>query len=221
MKRVLLGLFFAAVVAQADEPKAPPTMPSEVTLSSGRVLRNVQVLRWDKDRVVLKHAGGTEPVPFSLFKVPAEADARVIRAAALDAEAKARLVAAKQDAVKAEEKETRKGQAFIVTRGAGAYKMAGLTVYVLPQEAWSAMDTNTQPIFLPAPLATLTTDSDGNFEVTLPHGTPFVLLAQGHRLAGTREEIYEWRVRSADFKPGETIILGNDNHWPTQRVYRF
>lgn len=58
-----------AVGSFAEETLKPiRSMPSEVTLTSGRVLRKVEVIRWQKDRVVLKHAGGADPIAFSLIK---------------------------------------------------------------------------------------------------------------------------------------------------------
>jgi hypothetical protein len=54
------------------------------------------------------------------------------------------------------------------------------------------------------------TDSDGNFNLTLPPGT-YIFTAIGNRLAGGSMETYEWAVRIEAKKPTQKIMLSNDN----------
>lgn len=49
-------------------------MPAEVTLTSGRILRKVEVVKWEKDRVILKHSAGINTIAFSIIKVPSQED---------------------------------------------------------------------------------------------------------------------------------------------------
>lgn len=81
MKTLALFLVCAASIFAAEPDKTSLEMPLEVTLTSGRVLRNVQVLRWESNRVVLKYSGGADPIAFSLFKVPAPTELPAIRTA--------------------------------------------------------------------------------------------------------------------------------------------
>jgi len=63
MKTILLALLLCSSVL-AEEAKTLPPLPSSVTLKNGYVLKNVSVVRWDKDAVVLKHSAGVDPVRF-------------------------------------------------------------------------------------------------------------------------------------------------------------
>lgn len=73
---------------QKTEDKPAPTMPSEVTLTSGRVLRKVQVMGWKDDAVLLKSAAGLERVPFAVIKSVPLADLQAMRKAAKAEKAK-------------------------------------------------------------------------------------------------------------------------------------
>lgn len=63
----------------AEAEKPVPVMPREITLTSGRVLRDVQVIRWESNRVVLKHAAGVDPIAFSLIKSPTAAELKAMQ----------------------------------------------------------------------------------------------------------------------------------------------
>ena len=216
---MILMATLAAVMVNAEE-KPVPTMPETVTLTSGRVLRKVSVVRWEKDRVVLKYAGGVDPIAFSLIKSISREDLEAIRAETRKSEDRARALQTNPAASKSETVQYR-GRVIILTPVAGKTMLSGITVYILPEGAWSAIDTATNPIWLPAPLAKQVSDADGRFDFTLPKGLPFVLLAQGHKMAGSREEKYEWRMRSAEMKQLPTILLANDTLASEQRKYEF
>lgn len=53
--------------AAAAEPQANTRIfvPSEVTLTNGATLHRVTVVRWQKEAVVLRHAGGVDPVRYA------------------------------------------------------------------------------------------------------------------------------------------------------------
>lgn len=98
MKSLLVWFaLIALAVARGADDKAqetpPPSMPSEVLLTSGRTLRGVKVVRWERDRVVLKHAAGVDPIAFSIIKSVPRADLERMRdlgmaAAKIDMEVK-------------------------------------------------------------------------------------------------------------------------------------
>lgn len=106
MKTLCLYLCLVVGILGAEEAKKPaPVMPPEVTLTTGRVLRKVEVIRWEKDRVVLKYSGGVDPIAFSLIKsiTPeqlAELKAQGMERANIAAETK--KLAAQVDAMKGE-----------------------------------------------------------------------------------------------------------------------
>jgi hypothetical protein len=64
-------LFFSLFIGLFSFLSAAPhlhSLPQDITLKSGRVLKDVEVVRWERDRVVVKYFGGqVEPVPFSLI----------------------------------------------------------------------------------------------------------------------------------------------------------
>lgn len=63
MKRTILALAFCATIAASEEIKP---LPSEIALKNNAKVRRIEnVVRWEKDRVVVKHAGGTDPVLFA------------------------------------------------------------------------------------------------------------------------------------------------------------
>jgi hypothetical protein len=84
-----LAIYLALVIGMmaTDQPKEKPVpiMPTEVTLTSGRVLKNVQVVRWEKERVVLKYSGGVDPVAFSIIKSVPRSDLEEMQKAGIQA----------------------------------------------------------------------------------------------------------------------------------------
>lgn len=68
MKKILLSLcFLVGVVTAAEKPAEELKLPEEIVLKSGRTLKNISVVRWEQDRVVLKFTGGADPIPFSII----------------------------------------------------------------------------------------------------------------------------------------------------------
>lgn len=63
---------------------------------------------------------------------------------------------------------------------------------------------------LPTPAESDKTGSDGQFEMSLPSGTPHFLVAEASRSLNASKEVYRWTV---PITPGDTqeIILSNDN----------
>lgn len=185
-------------------------MPSEVTLTTGRVLRNVQVVRWETNRVVLKYSGGVDPIAFSLFKSPTPDQLPAIRENDLEKKASTTTKAGV---------EPRKitGQVFVTTRGAGSYKFSGAPVYTFSPEAIESarqrfsgrlpagfrMRSSEEQAVIAAntwagllgdetPLASTTTDADGNFILPLKPGQNAWLFCIAGRLVGSTKEQNIW-----------------------------
>lgn len=65
MKTILcLFLLLALSLSAEDKKPEPPALPVKMVLKNGSVLNSVKVVRWEKDRVVLKHGGGVDPIRF-------------------------------------------------------------------------------------------------------------------------------------------------------------
>jgi hypothetical protein len=236
MKRllfVLLAGLCAAAIGAEDKPM--PVMPDEVTLTTGRVLRKVQVVRWEKDRVVLKYSGGVDPIAFSLIAEPLRSELPVIRAASKAVATKAAAEASRQI----------EGQVFIVSQGRTNYKLGDLNVYFVPKEEMdnflannsvsSEYEKERNAVYVPmggfpqrvvnradavlfehfekAPRGSLRTktDADGRFVARIPTDKPLYAFARDSRnAAGTTE----WYVFLREIREGDALLtLSNSDLW--------
>lgn len=235
----LLGCLWSPLRA-AEPERSAPAMPSEITLTSGRVLRGVSVVRWDRDRVVLKHAGGVESVALGLFLKPTPAEVGQMRGGEPKAPAR--------PAPKAEAR-TVEGQVFFVVGGnSRTPRMGGVEVRLYSAQVfreWEARRTSPigyrLPIItglyappnireiedymaaqfaswdnLPEPIAKTHTDLDGRFVLRTTSTEPAVLFAR-HRLrssygrGGGVSFCYVW---VAEPNAEGATILGNDQIHP-------
>lgn len=220
MKQLLavLSLAVATMLFAADEKAASPVMPDEITLTSGRVLRRIEVQRWEKERVIVKHVGGTEALPFAVIKAPARELLVAVRDNWTKDPKKAATVAKASATPAGTDAAHYEGQAFIVTRGAGNYKLGGMTVriYFKPEEEmrekfkWSSQ--------LPAPDATAVTDADGKFSFTGPAAGNVTVVAKASRLTGRNSERYLWITSVSDWPSRLTPFLTNNNLEPEPYV---
>lgn len=213
MKRLILTVILATS-AWAAEEKAAPTMPSEVTLTSGRVLRNVQVLRWESNRVVLKHSAGADPISFALFKTPTPAELPAIKLAStavLNKSAEAKK-AAQAEAAAPKKYE---GQVFIVTRGAGSYLLGATPLRIYFKARSEILDAYKWSSDAPRPDEIAVSDAEGRFSFMAPGTGPVTIVAKGKRLVGSNinhdYETYLWIV-SVDEMPNRfQPLLSNGN----------
>lgn len=221
----LVFLVLALEVVASESVKTPPTMPSEVTLTSGRVLRNVQVVRWESNRVVLKYTGGVDPIPFSLIAEPLRSQLPIIK------EGQKQSPASKKHPID----RTLSGQVFVTTKGAGSYKFSGAHVYVFSASDFEAakdkqngnLPSNFRRIFGQdrdiavanawndalanfKSVANTTTDADGNYSLKLPEGDYFIACFAG-RLAGGQREQNSWVLPLP--KEAARLDLNVSNQW--------
>lgn len=219
---LLCWLVAGALCAAEDKEKLAPVMPSEVTLTSGRVLRNVQVIRWEKDRVVLKHSAGADPIAFTLFKSPTPAELPAMKVAGIEAGKKAEAEAKKTEA------ETKKaiaaanaprrydGQIFIVTRGAGNYKLGGVIVRIYYKSVAEVKDAFKWGTVAPKADDIGTSDAEGKFSFEGPPTGPITIVAKSDRLVGRNTaydtEKYLWVVSVDEMANRFTPILSTQNH---------
>lgn len=212
--RYLISFLLLATRLLATEPEAPaPQMPDQVTLTTGRVLRKVTVVRWEKDRVVLKHSGGADPIPFGMFQSPAPTELPAIRSAwemdaqKADAEAKARQ---------------QQGKRWVIYRGVmgitgddgAALPLIGMHVYILPPESAQLLEKDIAPgqqYELPKPITQTETHAYGEFNFSLPASQKFLLLAQSRRKVMGRWIAHEWRIPSDQIVDRSLVALDNRN----------
>lgn len=223
--RVLLMLVVStmtlALSVQAADPASaaeapPPPVPSDVQLRNGVTLHKVSVVRWEKDHVVLKHAGGADPIRY--------VDIAESQKAAIMARGRyeiAQVIAQKTAGAKTAPSGPGADvnpNAPIVYQGAvflptvnrnqsnggrpaeGIYKFSGVTVYAFPVEAISAFKGIAESVDLPRPLATATTNEDGVFTITVPPGVPHFLFCQARRPVPSGTENCAWVALDQDLK---------------------
>lgn len=197
MKKIILvmGLVSAfMLVGAARSEEMSATIPSEVTLKSGAVLRKVTVVRFEKDRVILKHAGGVDPVRFDVL---ATGSAKAF-SDYLAEQAKPR---------------TYRGSIFVVTKGAGSYKMGNVQVFIVPlakNRAKQLMPTLAEDS-MPAGAKMTRTDSDGRFQFKWQGTDTFTICIFAKRLAGGDTELYNWIIERAEITDPDDIQLSNHN----------
>ena len=201
MRIILLLIALCASVFAAETLELPET----VKLTNGAVLKKISVIRWTSDGVVLKHAGGADPVRFVHIDASQRATFEALAKEAKKAPSPASGATVAAASMKF------KGQAFITTRGAGSYKLSGMKVYVFPEGTEALFQTNLT-VQLPQPIASASTDADGKFSFSLPSKQGFFLFAQGRRLVGKYEELYEWRIPSSEISNPDAVMLTTENH---------
>lgn len=217
MKKLFIYLAVVIGMLGAEEAKPTPEMPSEITLTSGRVLRNVKVIRWERERVVLKHSAGADPIAFTLIKsIPLE-QLHAMQDAAINAAGRAAAETRKKQAADkvASEIKRYEGQIFIVTKGAGSYKMAGTIFRVYYKPVSDIRDTFKWSSFPPKADDIGTTDSEGRFSFEAPPSGPITIVAKDQRLVGANpqynNERYLWIVSVDEMKDRFHPILSNSN----------
>lgn len=114
----------AAEFMQTEVPK----MPSELKLANGKTLKRVEVVRWEKEAVVVKYIGGASTIQFR--HIDNSQMASVLAAKDFAATEKAKPAAAK----KVDTDTVYTGQVYTATAGAGAYKFSNVLVEAFPSD---------------------------------------------------------------------------------------
>lgn len=108
-----------------------PPLPKDISLTNGAVLRNISIVRWEKDRVILRHVGGIDPIRLDHIAPSDRAKLEKHRASTQDDE--------KNSPQSSSQTTEYKGQTFVTTAGAGAYKFSGAEVIAFPQSLRSEL----------------------------------------------------------------------------------
>jgi hypothetical protein len=237
MVRCTLCFLLSLSLCFAEEKKADdlPALPETVTLTNGAVLRGVSIVRWETDAVVLKHAGGVDPIRF----VNMAPEVRAIFEAYRN---KQRMtVQHATDAPRMIE-----GQIFIVTNARENVKLASTKVRIyrsfdatifdqlsVEMKRAAAGRVNTDfaaeqkdradrmkakwlefTAGLPAPEISVFTDADGKFSINVSDLQEYVIVAVADRMlasASNPREYYAWVVKSSDVEDPKRIELGTHN----------
>ncbi|MEY2878215.1 MAG: hypothetical protein RLZZ15_595 [Verrucomicrobiota bacterium] len=194
----LCVIFTAAACGAIDLTKPIPLLQ----MPDGRILKNVTFANFTAGGVLVRHAGGSAMVLYEFLPPELRPDLEAKRPGG------PRVPLGDVSAKKLE----LKGQLFLQTRGAGAYKMSNVRIYAFDQSALSTWEnTRVDPVKLPFPIAETLTDGDGRFKINVPAGTPYFLFAQGARvLSDKNTEWYEWRVPGAEIKKPDEVIISTE-----------
>lgn len=200
MKTILLWLAIVSVVWGAPTPV--PSLPAELYLPDGRVLKNATITKMTTENVTIKHAGGYATLRYEFFPPSVRPSLEKVRPGG--SKLPPGDTAAEQQVVD--------GQVFIPTAGMGPYKFGNVPVYAFDESValiWTTTPTGT--VKLPPPMAEAVTDADGKFHLTVPKGKPFILFAQGFRYIGEgKNELLEWHVPSGEIKHFNQVNLSNE-----------
>ena len=203
---IFLVLAMISFLRGAEPVKSFPL----VELADGRVLKNVTLANPTKTTILLRPAGGASVLMRYEFLPDGVRDAAMaLRPGGPEPKATT------AQSVKPIEL---RGQIFVTTRGAGAYKFSGVKVYAFPAALFSSWENTLTTVELPLPLTRATTDGDGRFLLRVASGEPFFVFAQAERLVGGRPERHEWRVPASQISSGEVANLDSSNSEQWRRV---
>jgi hypothetical protein len=168
--------WIAALVWGSAVWAEPINTPTEIALLNGAVLKKCSVTKWGKDEVVIRHAGGIAPIQLAHMAPASRSEFE-------------RMMAVTYKCA---------GSAFVVTRGAASLPLAGIDIFVLPENAIQ-------------PSSVIKTNAEGRFKFTWKGPGKFTLNATARRLVGGAYEIYVWKITRAEIDDLSEIILSNDN----------
>lgn len=203
------ALFAATLFAQSPAASAPDPLSKipELPLSDGRILKNATISGFTSETVVVRHASGSTLLRYEFLPDEQRAAAEKKRPGG------ARWFGRKSGAPTAPSADslTIRGQVFITTAGAGAYKFSGITVHAFPASAIGAWEaTYINPVVVPRPLSSATTDGDGRFVLEVPRRGGYLLWAQASRMYSDGAwGRYEWRVPSTDITSPDNLIMSD------------
>jgi hypothetical protein len=186
-------------------------LPENLTLTSNVVLHKISVVRWEKERVVIHHLGGTDPIYYKYIADPQRGIMLALRDIQMSKpQPRSRAVA---DAAPVAHDSKFSGECYVAesSTGTGIYKISGVTILVLPPEAAERFADDNSTITLPKPLTQAVTDDQGKFAFTLPLNQDFYLVAQSYRLVAGQKLYFNWHMKGSDFKDPNHIVLNNTN----------
>jgi hypothetical protein len=188
---------------------ATAEFPRELKLTNGATLRKCEPVRWTAESVVVRHAGGIDPIRFANI-APAQREA--VQAARPSPATSA------SPAEEPKQERTFRGAVFVATVTGKTIPLGSVNVRAFPLRYLAEFDGLSLTVRLPKPLASTVTDADGKFALTVPGDEPFFFFAQSGRFLGgssyngtARSESYDWRVPVSAVKDPHAVLLTNAN----------
>jgi hypothetical protein len=185
--------------APTPSPTPVPTMPANIKLTNGTILRNVSVVRWLRESVTLRHTGGADTIYYNYI---AEPDRKTVLAVRDDA-----IKNGKTDLSPKHTNNLVKGTISVSSDEGAEIQLSGVTVYAVPIDALNMLSTNATRLRLPKPLATAVTGPDGQFSMTVPAGEDFFIFAKATKFVGQSWQHYEWRVPISQVADRQSLTL--------------
>jgi len=185
--------------APAPAPTPVPTMPASIKLTNGTVLRNVSVVRWQRESVTIKHTGGADTIYYSYL---AEPDRTTVLAARDDAIKNGRANPSAKPV-----DNTVRGTVSVSAEDGSELQLSGVKVYAVRIDALGLLSTYVTRVRLPKPLATSVTGADGQFSLAVPAGEDFFIFAKTEKLIGQSWQHYEWRVPISQVGDRQSVTL--------------
>jgi hypothetical protein len=174
-------------------------MPGSITLTNGTVLRNISVVRWQKESVTLKHTGGADTIYYAYI---AEPDRTTVLAVRDDA-----LKNKKGDASTKVTDNSVKGTIIVSNTDSDNVPLAQVKVYAIRIDALNLFATDGSRVSLPKPIASTVTGADGQFSLTVPAGVEYFIFAKAAQQVGQTWEHYEWRVPLSQVGDRQNVTL--------------
>jgi hypothetical protein len=228
--RTAVAFFLLCSIALCGIPGVSSPI-SELQLNNGAVLRSVEFISFGSATLMAKWDGGRGTIRYD--QLPASIDSQ-IRSFKPQITARALRPAKTKAPVVIEKNTTISGQVYVITRGAGAYKLPGVSVSFYPCSDFNSLVSyerekfrarhNGKPISVSIYDASFawgetmrdfgltpvnaTTDADGRYEVSLPPGC-YIALCFASREVADGPETYLW----AEPVVGTKFDLSSNNEW--------
>lgn len=211
-------------------PAAPAAFPAEIRLSSGAVLRKTSLVRWTTDGLVVRHAGGVDPVRLAHVAEPDRTRLRALHTAGLAAPAPSPPPAPPATV-------TVVGSIQLPAKNGPPTRFPGATVVAFPGARYTQVVAARQALQLPpaataadhldawqrvladlTPLADTVAGPDGKFSLTVPADQPVFLVSVARRGSGRQTEHIIWLravpagETSADLGRAQAHVYYSVNH---------
>ncbi len=225
-----LLLCFVASTAAGAQPPAPDRgapansaapdaaaagFPTEIRLSSGAILRKTSLVRWTADGLVVRHAGGVDPIRLTHVAEPDRARLRDLQTARPAGNASAPTPAPAATVTLA-------GSIQLPAKSGPPSRFAGATVVAFPGAHYAQVVAARQALQLPAsatasdhldawqrvlsdltPLGDTVAGPDGKFSLAVPAGQPVFIVSVARRGSGRQTEHIIWL---REVPVGETAV---------------
>jgi len=190
--------------ATPADAASPAAFPAEIRLSSGAILRKTSLVRWTTDGVVVRHAGGVDPIRLAHVAEPDHTRLRNLQTARPAAPAPSPTPAPAATV-------TVGGSIQLPAKSGPPTRFPNATVVAFPGARYAQVVAARQSLQLPptataadhldawqrilselTPLGDTVAGPDGKFSLLLPAGQPVFLVSVARRGSGRQTEHIIW-----------------------------